>query len=312
MVRNLAEVLQLLLARIRSEIRRADTAALLSQRKEPEPAPARTLPDPATWKQEPPAQMVRKYQARQQEREDRFQQAKELRAAGMKQAEIAKRMSIAERTVRKWLKAESSPSHRRPTRRSCFDPYAAYVLCRWQEGIHEDQQIFEEIQAQGFKGSRRVVGRFLQTLREKRCPLRDLPPPTPAEQFSANAAAWLFIREDTDLTEGEQKTLQAIRAASETAETAYGLVQAFLTMVRKREGERLDSWLERGGNSHIQELQRFAHGIVRDKEPVAAGLTQVYSNGPVEAQVQKLKVVKRQMFGRAKLPLLKQRLLHTL
>ncbi len=92
---------------------------------------------------------------------------------------------------------------------------------------------------------------------------------------------------------------------------AYGLVQAFLTMVRKREGERLDAWLEQVENSHIQELQRFAQGILRDKEPVAAGLTQVYSNGPVEAQVQKLKVIKRQMFGRAKLPLLKQRLLHT-
>lgn len=83
-------------------------------------------------------------------------------------------------------------------------------------------------------------------------------------------------------------------------------------MVRKREGERLDAWLEQVENSHVQEFQRFAQGILRDKEPVAAGLTQIYSNGPVEAQVQRLKVVKRQMFGRAKLPLLKQRLLQTL
>jgi transposase len=312
LVRNIAEVLQLLLARIRSEIRRAGSAALVEHLKNAEPAPMRTLPDPTSWKQDPPAQMVRKYQARQQEREDRFQQIQELRAAGMKQTDIAERVGIAERTVRTWLKAEAPPSHRRPTRRSCFDPYAAYVLSRWHEGIHEDQQLFEEIRAQGFKGSVRVVGRFLQTLREKRCPLTDLPPPTLAEQFSANAAAWLFIRQQTDLTEEEQKTLQAIREASETAETAYGLVQAFLTMVRKREGERLDAWLEQVDNSHIQELQRFAQGILRDKEPVAAGLTQVYSNGPVEAQVQKLKVIKRQMFGRAKLPLLKQRLLHTL
>lgn len=256
--------------------------------------------------------MVRKYQARHQEREDRFQQIQELRATGMKQKAIAERVGIAERTVRTWLKAEAPPSHRRPTRGSCFDPYPAYVLSRWQEGIHQDQQLFEEIQAQAFKGSVRVVGRFLQTLRENRCPLTDLPPPTPAEQFSANAAAWLFIRHSTDLTEEEQQTLLAIRAASSTAETAHELVQAFLTMVRKREGERLDAWLEQVENSHIQELQRFARGILRDKEPVAAGLTQGYSNGPVEAQVQKLKVLKRQMFGRAKLPLLKQRLLHAL
>jgi transposase len=253
--------------------------------------------------------MVRKYQARQQEREDRFHQVQQLRAAGMKQTDIAERVGVAERTVGKWLKAEAPPTYRCPARRSCFDPYAAYVLSRWQEGVHEDQQLFEEIRAQGFKGSLRVVGRFLQTLREQRRPLRDLPPPTLVEHFSANAAAWLFIREYTDLTEEEQKTLLVVRAASETA---YGLVQAFLTMVRKREGERLDAWLEQVENSHIQELQRFARGILRDKEPVAAGLTQMYSNGPVEAQVQKLKVIKRQMFGRAKLPLLKQRLLHTL
>lgn len=154
--------------------------------------------------------MVRKYQTRQQEREDRFQQVRELRAAGMKQTEIARRVGLAERTVRRWLKADAPPSHRRPTRRSCFDPYAAYVLSRWQEGIHEDQQLFEEIRVQGFKGSLRVVGRFLQTLREKRNPLANLPPPQPSERFSANAAALLFIRKYQDLTEEEQKTLQAI------------------------------------------------------------------------------------------------------
>jgi transposase len=150
----------------------------------------------------------------------------------------------------------------------------------------------------------------LQTLREKRRPLTDLAPPSVAEQFSARAAVWLFIRKDADLTDQERQALQLIRQASATAETAYGLVQEFLTTVRKRQGERLDAWLEKAQASHIQELQRFALDILRDKEPVAAGLTQIYSNGPVEAQVQKLKLVKRQMFGRAKLPLLKQRLLH--
>jgi transposase len=93
---------------------------------------------------------------------------------------------------------------------------------------------------------------------------------------------------------------------------AYGLVQEFLTMVRKREGERLDAWLSTVENSQIQELQRFAQGILRDKEPVVAGLTQIHSNGPVEAQVHKLKLIKRSMFGRAKLPLLRQRLLHAI
>jgi transposase len=213
-----------------------------------------------------------------------------LRAQGMKQADIAKRVGISERTVRKWLKTGALPSDRRPNRHRVFDPYAAYILERWQAGVHDGKQLFEEIGAQGFKGSVRVVGRFLQTLREDRRPFTDLAPPSPAEQFSANSAVWLFIREYADLTQDEQQTLQVPRQASATAETAYDLVQEFLKMVRKRDGECLDAWLER----------------------VAAGLTQIYSNGPVEAQVHKLKLVKRSMFGRAKLPLLKQRLLHSL
>ncbi|GCE16724.1 hypothetical protein [Dictyobacter kobayashii] len=100
------------------------------------------------------------------------------------------------------------PSYRRPNRCSIFDPYAAYVLDRWKEGIHEGQQIFEEIQAQGFKGSARMVRRFLQTLRGNRRPLADPAPPSAAEQFSAKAVVWLFIRASTDLTEEEQKNLQ--------------------------------------------------------------------------------------------------------
>lgn len=81
-------------------------------------------------------------------------------------------------------------------------------------------------------------------------------------------------------------------------------------MLRKREGGRLDEWLEAAQASHIPELQRLALGILRDKEAVQAGLTEEYSNGQTEAQVHKLKFVKRSMFGRAKLPLLTQRLLH--
>lgn len=156
----------------------------------------------------------------------------------------------------------------------------------------------------------RLVQRFLQTLRDHRRPLTDLAPPSPAEQFSARAAVWLFIRVPDDLTEEEQATLAFIRQASVTAETAYKLIQDFLAMVRRREGTRLDEWLEAAQASQIPELQRLALGILRDKEAVLGGLTEELSNGPVEAQVHKLKLVKRSMFGRAKLPLLKQRLLH--
>lgn len=163
LVRNLADVLELLLARCRAEICRAGQAVSPEQMPIPEEAP-RSLPHPQTWKQQPPRKMEQAYQARQAQREDRFQQVLAWHAQGMTQADIAKRVALSERTVRTWLKQGFLPSYRRSHRRSMFDPYAAYVLSRWEAGVHDGKQLFEEIQAKGFKGSVRTVGRFLQTL----------------------------------------------------------------------------------------------------------------------------------------------------
>jgi transposase len=136
----------------------------------------------------------------------------------------------------------------------------------------------------------------------------ELVAPSPVEQFSARDAVWLFIREQRKLTTQEQEELLHIRTANATIETTYGLVQQFLTMVRKRQGEQLDTWIEAVQDSQIPELSRFVNGILQDKDAVVAGLSEVYSNGQTEGQVHKLKLVKRSMYGRAKLPLLRQRL----
>ena len=170
--------------------------------------------------------------------------------------------------------------------------------------------MYAAIRQQGYAGSLRLVRAFLQPLREQRRKPEEIVPPSSVEQFSAHNAVWLFIRDPNKLTAQQQEQLAFIRESLASTETAYGLVQDFLTMVHNREGERLDAWIEAVQASQIPELQRFVTGIVKDKEAVVAGLTLAYSNGPVEAQVGKLKVVKRSMFGRAKLPLLRQRLLN--
>ena len=162
------------------------------------------------------------------------------------------------------------------------------------------------------EASLRLVRLFLQPLREQPGRVVEVVPPSPVEQFCARDAVWLFIREQSKLTPEEQEELLHIRAASVTVETAYGLVQEFLTMVRERRGERLDTWIETVRASQIPELGRFVKGVLQDKNAVVAGLTEVYSNGQTEGQVHKLKLFKRSMYGRAKLPLLRQRLLNAL
>jgi transposase len=122
--------------------------------------------------------------------------------------------------------------------------------------------------------------------------------------------ALLFVYQPDDLDETQQKELALIRQASPSAETAYGLAQAFMQMIREQTGQQLDTWLGEVEASHLPELESFAKGIQQDKAAVVAGLTLPWSNGPTEGHVNRLKLIKRSMYGRAKLPLLRARVLH--
>ena len=137
-------------------------------------------------------------------------------------------------------------------------------------------------------------------------------PDSSVEQWTAKQAVWWFIREPSDLKEKEQQALAAIRQASPTVDTVYGLARDFMQMLRRREGQRLDVWLGQVRASHIPELQRFARSIQRDEDAVLAGLTEPWSNGVVEGKINKLKLIKRMMYGRAEFPLLRQRVLYAL
>jgi len=101
-----------------------------------------------------------------------------------------------------------------------------------------------------------------------------------------------------------------ILQASPSAETAYSLAQGFMQMIREHTGQPLESWLNSVEESHLPELKSFARGIQHDKTAVLAGLTLSWSQGPLEGHVNRLKLIKRSMYGRAKLPLLRARVLH--
>jgi transposase len=117
------------------------------------------------------------------------------------------------------------------------------------------------------------------------------------------------VKPPTDLDEEEQDDLSILRDGSATAENVSHLVQTFGQMVRLRQGERLDAWLEEVNRSALPELQTFAAGIQRDKAAVQAGLTLPYSNGLLEGHINRLKLIKRSMYGRAKFDLLRLRVL---
>ena len=202
---------------------------------------------------------------------------------------------------------------RRRKRPSSFDRYADYVLSRWEEGEHNGLTLWREIKEQGYTGSESMVYRFLVPLRRnQRIIQKASVPHAPLQDFAAKDAVWLFARDPADLSEKEQGTVVALCQTSETAKKTYELVQEFRHLLHHREGEKLDEWLAKVTKSQIRELQSFVLGVERDKAAVVAGLTLPQNNGLVEGKVNKLKLIKRMMYGRAEFPLLRQRVLHAL
>jgi transposase len=296
--KNLAEAVEKALAQCRADLREDSKAKEAAKAEVPKELPLSLF----TFDGQP-------YSAHQTERYDRYQQVVALHKQGMKVKEIAKRVGLGRRTIQRWLAQEtySETTYHHPHRRR-FDAYAPYVKQRWDDGCHNIQQIWREVKAQGYPHSDRALRAHLDTLRGS--VKADFPEASSLDHFSAKETCWLFIRHVDDLKEKEQEELATIRQASETAETIYQLVQAFLQMVRKLQGEQLESWLRSVRACHVPELHSFANGLERDKAAVLVGLTLSHNNGQVEGQVTRIKLIKRMMYGRAGFPLLRQRVLH--
>jgi transposase len=127
--------------------------------------------------------------------------------------------------------------------------------------------------------------------------------------MSVQQATWLFFRKPDELKEEELEHLRLLRQASPHIETTYQLVKQFLQLVRERTGEQLDTWLAAVQASHLEAFESFVTGVQQDKDAVLAGLTLQWSNGPLEGNVNRLKLIKRSMYGRAEIDLLKLRVL---
>ena len=155
-----------------------------------------------------------------------------------------------------------------------------------------------------------MVYRFLETLKTTEVVTSAGTPRLP--QYTSTAAVWLFMRRPEHLDEIQREDLSAFRLAHASLNSTYQLVQDFLHMMRHRQGARLDAWLSQVHESGLPELESFAQGVEQEQTAVQAGLTLPLSNGQVEGQVTKIKLIKRIMYGRAGFALLRQRVLHAL
>src|ERR671933_368188 len=248
---------------------------------------------------------------------DRFHILKNLEEAlerflQHKRIVIDRLVGISRQTVYRYLSLGCPPPRKRHAtrRRTLLEPYKDYLLRRWDEGCHNAHRLWREIQAQGFAHSYTNVSRFLASYRlpvgqrpsiQRPCPAAR--PPTPRH------VAFLLTRRPDALPAEEGAYLQRLCAADAAIGMAYTLAQEFATMLRERQGEKLDAWIAAATGSALPDLRRFAQGLGPDKAAVQAGLRVPWNNGQTEAQIGRLKMLKRQMFGRAGFDLLKQRVL---
>ena len=121
--------------------------------------------------------------------------------------------------------------------------------------------------------------------------------------------AWRILVRPGTLEEHAQAQVETVRQVDPEVELAVTLAQEFAAMVRERSGSTLDGWLERAGASGIAAVRNFAGSLRQDYAAVQAAVTLPWSNGATEGNINRLKMLKRQMYGRAKVDLLKQRVL---
>jgi len=294
LVHNLADALERFAVRVLAAVRKdlkVDEAA--------ETAPAPDIP--------PPVQTVSLSPGRLMERNaQRHAEVHELMAQGLTVSAIARRVRLDRKTVRRFASAEVAadllgPRGRRAT---ALDPYLPYLASRWREGQHVAAVLFDEIWPKGYRGSKRTVRRQVEGWRTA-----EPPPPAHAMLPGPRTLAWLLLRRPSDLDEKEQVLLKQLYERSAELVSARQLAQHFLRLVRERRGRELDEWVADVHQTGPPELRGFSRNLQRDWDAVHAGLTERWSSGSVEGNVNKLKVAKRQMFGRALFDLLRKRVL---
>lgn len=243
-------------------------------------------------------------------RELRFSEVKELQIQGLSQREIARRLGMARGTISRYFSVMQLPAKSAvPQCTSKVTPYLPYLQKRWDEGCRTGTSLFQEIQSQGFRGSYSSLWRALTKFPKNAIMPSSNPVVDGWHRWSPNQAAWLLLSRPEALSPKQEIAREILCRISTAAEMAYPLVQNFAQMVRERQSEKLNAWIEKAENSKIPELKRFAKGLQNDYEAVKAALEYPWSNGPVEGHVNRLKLIKHQMYGRAKFDLLRRRVL---
>jgi transposase len=248
---------------------------------------------------------------------EQWKNIRRLYLAGADLRHICRQLDISARTVYRYKDLTEPPPRPAYKRKaSVLDPYVPYLVRRWSEGCHNGKRLYREIRERGYANSEETCARFTAQLRRAEARGKPISSVPRARQGSvaglsptAKNVAALFMRHEEKLDEEQEEYLGRLCEADEALADTRRLTQEFAEMVRRLEGEDLDGWLKDAEESRSTAMRSFAAGLRKDLDAVRAGLTEEWSNGTVEGFVHKLKLLKRQGYGRAGFELLRARML---
>jgi transposase len=253
------------------------------------------------------------HQLRRAQRVERFEQVRQMHQQGQSIRHIAQSLGMNRETVRRYLREEECPDWQPGRERFVrLHGFRALLDQRLREGCRSAAELHRELMSQGhavsYHAVRRFVRRRLLSLGQPRQADRaaEVAPRFPSARQLA--FAWVCRPEDREAEETAQ--LEAVCGVGAELRAGLALADEFAAMTRKTLSQPFADWLEKAEQSVCPEMQGFARSLRQDEAAVAAGLSERWSNGPVEGHVNRLKVIKRQMYGRAGFELLRARVLH--
>ena len=214
--------------------------------------------------------------------------------------EIVRRTGRSRKLVRQVVRGERTDVFR--VRQSSLEPYLHFLDEQWASGYRNGAELWRRLKTRGFTGSLRVVTEWATRRRRAESvsasQLRKVP--------SARTIARLMTTARDHLSKADTVTIAAIEADVPMLVEARDLIDRFHAMLRKKLAADLDPWIADATTSLIAS---FANGIARDKAAVQSAIIEPWSNGQTEGQITRLKLVKRQMYGRGKIDLLEARMI---
>jgi transposase len=269
------------------------------------------IPRPSSQPRTVAPPRVHREEARERTRQKTAQRSAlvhSLAQQGMSVSAIARATGLHRQTVGRYLRTETVPERpRHHGKPSILAPYQGYILERCKQGFWNAMGIWREIVALGYPGKYKNVGRLVAHFR--RLSQEGVELQAPAQGLTVRKAVRLLLRRAEKRNEDQEAAIQALAALQPEIGRTVRLFEWFAHILRNRESQQLEEWTAEAEGTGVTDMKGFVAKLRQDWDAVLAGLTLSWSQGQTEGQVTKLKLIRRQMYGRGNFDLVRKRLL---